>query len=77
MAQVRNEMKLLENEIDDLINKYPNITANDFPLSEYKLLNIKLIAIHIKMASSGSGIHIEEGSKWFREQVAKLTNFIP
>jgi hypothetical protein len=77
MSQIGDEMKSLEKEIDVFIRNYPNVTATSFPLHEYKLLNEKLVAINIKMACPNSGVHVEEGNKWFIEQIQKLTKFIP
>lgn len=77
MNDARDKMIKVEKEINDFLNKYPEVTSANFPLKEYKSLNKRLIDTHIEMAAEGSGIHIEEGINWFRDQVRRLTDFIP
>ncbi|MBP7509471.1 MAG: hypothetical protein KA807_16790 [Prolixibacteraceae bacterium] len=77
MNNIRDKMRDFENSIKDFIKNHPNVTAASFPFKDYKSLNETLYNIHIEMSSKNSGINLEEGINWFREQIKKLTDFLP
>lgn len=77
MINARAKMINVEKEINDFLDKNPKVTSVNFPFKEYKSLHEKIIETHIEIATKESDINIEEGNKWFRDQVRKLTDFIP